>query len=132
MLLLLNLPLVGLWVKVLTIPRPQLYAGILVFATLGAYTLNNNVVDLILLYLIGVIGFGMRVLGVPVAPCVIGLILGPLAEAQFRRALSISQGDWTVFFTDPLSAIFLLIALLAVLGPIAWRWRARRREVSPA
>ncbi len=132
MLLLLNLPLVGLWVKVLTIPRPQLYAGILVFATLGAYTLNNNVVDLILLYLIGVIGFGMRVLGVPVAPCVIGLILGPLAEAQFRRALSISQGDWTMFFTDPLSAIFLLIALLAVLGPIAWRWRARRREVSPA
>ena len=77
MLLLLNLPLVGLWVKVLSIPRPQLYAGILVFATLGAYTLNNNIVDLILLYLIGVIGFGMRVLGVPVAPCVIGLILGP-------------------------------------------------------
>ena len=107
MLLLLNLPLVGLWVKVLSIPRPQLYAGILVFATLGTYTLNNNVVDLILLYLIGVIGFGMRVLGVPVAPCVIGLILGPLAEAQFRRALSISQGDWTVFFTDPLSAAFL-------------------------
>ena len=104
MLLLLNLPLVGLWVRVLSIPRPQLYAGILVFATLGAYTLNNNVVDLILLYLIGVVGFGMRVLGVPVAPAVIGLILGPLAEAQFRRALSISQGDWTVFFTDPLSS----------------------------
>ena len=106
MLLLLNLPLVGLWVRVLSIPRPQLYAGILVFATLGAYTLNNNIVDLILLYLIGVIGFGMRVLGVPIAPCVIGLILGPLAEAQFRRALSISQGDWTVFFTDPLSLTF--------------------------
>ena len=76
MLLLLNLPLVGLWVRVLSIPRPQLYAGILVFATLGAYTLNNNIVDLILFYLIGVIGFGMRVLGVPIAPCVIGLILG--------------------------------------------------------
>ena len=95
------------------------------FATLGAYTLNNNVVDLILLYLIGVIGFGMRVLGVPVAPCVIGLILGPLAEAQFRRALSISQGDWTVFFTDPLSAAFLIIAALALLGPFVWRWWAR-------
>jgi putative tricarboxylic transport membrane protein len=132
LLLLLNLPLIGLWVRVLSIPRPQLYAGILVFATLGAYTLNNNVVDLILLYLIGVLGFGMRVLGVPIAPCVIGLILGPLAEAQFRRALSISQGDGTVFFTDPLSATLLLIAALAVLGPFAWRWWGQRRRVRAA
>jgi putative tricarboxylic transport membrane protein len=132
MLLLLNLPLVGLWVRVLSIPRPQLYAGILVFATLGAYTLNNNVVDLILLYLIGVVGFGMRVLGVPVAPAVIGLILGPLAEAQFRRALSISQGDWTVFFTDPLSLALLIVAALALLGPFLWRRFGRRREVRAA
>ena len=131
MLLLLNLPLVGLWVRVLSIPRPQLYAGILVFATLGTYTLNNNVVDLILLYLIGMIGFGMRVLGVPIAPCVIGLILGPLAEAQFRRALSISQGDWTVFFTDPLSATLLVISLLALVGPFGWRLM-QRRQVTPA
>jgi putative tricarboxylic transport membrane protein len=129
MLLLLNLPLIGLWVRVLSIPRPQLYAGILVFATLGAYTLNNNVVDLILLYLIGVVGFGMRVLGVPVAPAVIGLILGPLAEAQFRRALSISRGDWTVFFTDPLSLALLIIAALALVGPFLWRWRGRHRDV---
>jgi putative tricarboxylic transport membrane protein len=132
MLLLLNLPLIGLWVRVLSIPRPQLYAGILVFATLGAYTLNNNVIDLILLYLIGVVGFGMRVLDVPVAPAVIGLILGPLAEAQFRRALSISQGDWTVFFTDPLSLALLIIAALALLGPFLWRWRGRRRQVRAA
>jgi putative tricarboxylic transport membrane protein len=132
MLLLLNLPLVGLWVKVLSIPRPQLYAGILVFATLGAYTLNNNIVDLIILYLIGVVGFGMRVLGVPVAPCVIGLILGPLAEAQFRRALSISQGDLSVFVTDPLSLAFLIIAVLALAGPFAWRWWNRRRQLSHA
>ena len=128
MLLLLNLPLVGLWVRVLSIPRPQLYAGILVFATLGAYTLNNNIVDLILLYLIGVIGFGMRVLGVPVAPCVIGLILGPLAEAQFRRALSISQGDWTVFFTDPLSLTFLIIA---ALGFVCADQTTRERSFAP-
>ena len=104
MLLLLNLPLVGIWVKLLRIPRPWLYAGILVFATLGAYTLNNNVVDLVILWIIGLLGFGMRVLDVPVAPCVVGLILGPLAEQQFRRALAISQGDPTVFFTHPISA----------------------------
>ncbi|MGH6898670.1 MAG: tripartite tricarboxylate transporter permease [Geminicoccaceae bacterium] len=127
MLLVLNLPLVGLWVRLLTIPRPLLYAGILVFATLGAYTLNHNIVDLILLYVIGVLGFGMRVLGVPVAPAVIGLILGPLAEQQFRRALAISQGDWSVFFTDLLSLALLIIAALALLGPLVWRWWGRRQ-----
>jgi putative tricarboxylic transport membrane protein len=72
------------------------------------------------------------VLGVPIAPCVIGLILGPLAEAQFRRALSISRGDWTVFFTDPLCAAFLIIAALALLGPLVWHWWGRRRPVRDA
>ena len=92
-------------------PRPWLYGGILVFATLGAYTLNNNVVDLVILWIIGLLGFGMRVLDVPVAPCVVGLILGPLAEQQFRRALAISQGDPMVFFTHPLSLGLLVTAL---------------------
>jgi putative tricarboxylic transport membrane protein len=71
------------------------------------------------------------VLDVPIAPCVIGLILGPLAEAQFRRALSISRGDWTVFFTDPLSAALLAIAALAVFGPLLWRLWQRHRQVRP-
>jgi putative tricarboxylic transport membrane protein len=132
LLLLLNLPLVGLWVKLLVIPRPWLYGGILVFATLGAYTLNNNVVDLIILWIIGLLGFGMRVLDVPVAPCVVGLILGPLAEQQFRRALAISQGDPLVFFTHPLSAGLLAVAVLLVLGPILLRWRRRRSEAKTA
>jgi putative tricarboxylic transport membrane protein len=120
--------MVGLWVKLLVIPRPWLYAGILVFATLGAYTLNNNVVDLIILWIIGLLGFGMRVLDVPVAPCVVGLILGPLAEQQFRRALAISQGDPMVFFTHPISASLLLIAVLLVLGPMLLRWRNRQKD----
>jgi putative tricarboxylic transport membrane protein len=122
-LLVLNLPLIGIWVKVLSIPRPMLYAGILVFATLGAYTMNGSVVDLVLLWLIGLIGFGMRVLDVPIAPCVVGLILGPLAEQQFRRALAISQGDVSVFFTHPLSVSLLVIASLLVIGPIVLRSR---------
>ncbi len=74
----LNLPLAGVWVKLLNIPRPWLYSGILLFATMGAYTLNNNIVDVAILWIIGVIGFGMRVLDVPVAPCIVGLILGRL------------------------------------------------------
>ena len=125
LLLLLNLPLVGLWVKLLLIPRPWLYAGILVFSSLGAYTLNNNVVDLVLLWVIGLVGFGMRVLNVPVAPCVVGLILGPLAEQQFRRALAISQGDASVFITQPISGALLAIAVLLVVGPMVMRHRQR-------
>jgi putative tricarboxylic transport membrane protein len=127
MLLLLNLPMAGVWVQLLRIPRPWLYAGILVFSTLGAYTLNNNVVDLVILWTVGLLGFGMRVLDVPVAPCVVGLILGPLAEQQFRRALAISQGDPTVFFTHPISAGLLITAVVLVLGPILLRWRKRQK-----
>ena len=128
LLLILNLPMAGVWVKLLAIPRPWLYAGILVFATMGAYTLNNNVVDLVILWVIGILGFGMRVLDVPVAPCVVGLILGPLAEQQFRRALSISQGDASVFFTHPISLALLVIAALLVITPILMRRRQRRAE----
>ena len=132
LLLLLNLPLVGMWVKLLVIPRPWLYGGILVFSTLGAYTLNNNVVDLVILWVIGLAGFGMRVLNVPVAPCVVGLILGPLAEQQFRRALAISQGDATVFLTHPISAALLVIAVLLVVGPMLLRRRQRTADRAAA
>jgi putative tricarboxylic transport membrane protein len=128
MLLLLNLPMAGVWVQLLRIPRPWLYAGILVFSTLGAYTLNNNVVDLVILWTVGLLGFGMRVLDVPVAPCVVGLILGPLAEQQFRRALAISQGDPTVFFFHPISAGLLVTAVVLVLGPMLLRWFRPRTE----
>jgi len=124
-LLILNLPLIGIWVKVLQIPRDLLYAGILVFATLGAYSLHQSWVDLLTLYVFGLLGFAMRRWGIPVAPAVIGLILGPLAETQFRRALSISQGDASVFFTQPISATFLAITALLIVAP--WAVRKLRR-----
>lgn len=127
MLLVLNLPLVGLWVRLLTIPRPLLYAGIMVFATLGTYSLNHSVVDLATLYLIGLVGFLMRRFDFPVAPAVIGLILGPLAEQQLRRALAISQGDYTIFVTRPISAALLAVAAVALLGPLVARLIIRRR-----
>ncbi len=126
LLLILNLPLIGLWVKVLTIPKPLLYGGILVFATLGAYSLHQSVVDLATLFVFGLLGFLMRRWGFPVAPAVIGLILGPLAETQFRRALAISQGDATVFFTQPISAT--LLALTAALIIVPWVVRVLRRR----
>ena len=94
LLLVLNLPLIGLvGARCWRFRKPLLYAGILVFATLGAFSLHQSVVDLVTLYVFGLLGFMMRRWGFPVAPAVIGLILGPLAETQFRRALAISQGD---------------------------------------
>jgi putative tricarboxylic transport membrane protein len=125
LLLILNLPLVGIWVKVLQIPRPMLYGGILVFATLGAYSLHQSWIDLVTLYVFGLLGFAMRRFDIPVAPAVIGLILGPLAETQFRRALSISQGDPVVFLTQPISASFLAVTALLLVVP--WVVRRMRR-----
>jgi putative tricarboxylic transport membrane protein len=125
-LLLLNLPMAGLWVKLLLVPKPWLYGGILAFATLGAYSLNNNIVDLVLLWIIGIGGFGMRLLNVPVAPCIVGLILGPMAEQHFRRALAISQGDLSVFYnpmTHPLAVSLLVIAIAFLVTPMLLRLR---------
>jgi len=117
MLLVLNLPLAGLWVRLLAIPQPLLYGGILVFSTLGVYSLSNSVFDLVLLFLVGIVGFLMRRYDFPVAPAIIGLILGPMAEAQFRRALTISQGDPSVFVTHPLSLTLLVVAALVLIVP---------------
>jgi putative tricarboxylic transport membrane protein len=129
MLLVLNLPLVGLWVRVLRIPAPLLQGGILVFATLGAWSLRQSWFDLLLLMLIGLLGLAMRRFGFPAAPVIVGMILGPMAEKQLRNALSISQGDWSVFLTRPLCLALLVIVLGVVLLP-RWHRRARRGSVS--
>jgi putative tricarboxylic transport membrane protein len=125
MLLVLNLPLAGLWVRLLRIPQPLLYGGILVFSTLGVYSLNNSTFDLVLLFIVGLIGFLMRRYDFPIAPAVIGLILGPMAEAQFRRALTISQGDPSVFVTHPISLALLIIAALVLVLPPVLRMMRR-------
>jgi putative tricarboxylic transport membrane protein len=98
-----------------------------VFATLGAYSLHQSWVDLLTLYVFGLLGFAMRRWDIPVGPAVIGLILGPLAETQFRRALSISQGDASVFFTHPISATLLAITAVLIVAPFVVRhWKRRR------
>ncbi|GAA0964195.1 tripartite tricarboxylate transporter permease [Acrocarpospora macrocephala] len=118
MLLVLNLPLAPLWARVLRVPRPYLYAGIVLFAALGVYALNNSWVDLIVLYLLGLLGFAMRRFGLPVAPAVIGLILGPMAEIQLRRALAIGAGDVTTLVRSPVAVVLLVLAALALLTPL--------------
>ncbi|MGE0061277.1 MAG: tripartite tricarboxylate transporter permease [Xanthobacteraceae bacterium] len=125
MLLVLNLPLVGLWVRLLAIPQPWLYAGILVFATMGTIAAKPSVVELSMLAGFGVLGFLMRRFDYPVAPVVVGLILGPVAEAQLRRALQISLGDPMVLLQSPISATLLGIAALALVLPFALRGLSR-------
>src|SRR5678816_3376679 len=127
MLLVLNLPLVGLWVRLLAIPQPWLYAGILVFATMGTIAAKPSVVELSMLAAFGVMGFLMRRFDFPIAPVVIGLILGPIAEAQLRRALSISLGDPLALVQSPISATLLAIALNALILPFALKGMARFR-----
>jgi putative tricarboxylic transport membrane protein len=121
MLLVLNLPLAGLWVRLLRIPRPYLYAGILLFASLGCFAVNADPLDLVLLLVLGGLGLLMRRYGWPVAPAVIGLILGPIAETNLRRALAISGGDLGVLVETWFSRIVLLLAVLALVGPIVLR-----------
>jgi putative tricarboxylic transport membrane protein len=119
MLLLLNLPLVRLWVKVLEIPREALTAGILVFATLGVYSVSGSVTEVLVMYVIGVLGFFMRRFDFPVAPVILGVILGPLMEAQFRRTLLVSDGDFGAFLERPFAVVLLVLAVLALVVPVA-------------
>jgi putative tricarboxylic transport membrane protein len=126
MLLVLNLPLVGLWVKLLKIPRAPLYAGILVFATVGVYGMRQSAFDLYLMLAIGLLGVVMRRYDFPVAPVIVGLILGPLAEAQLRNAIAIGQGSAWILVERPMSLALLLVVAAVLVLPrvLAWRRRA--------
>ena len=123
MLLILNLPLVGLWVRLLKIPKAPLYAGILIFATVGVYGMRQSAFDLVLLYAIGLLGVVMRRFDFPTAPVVVGMILGPLAEAQMRNALSIGEGKWGIFLERPGSVVLLVVIVLVLLLPRLMRLR---------
>ena len=123
MLLVLNLPLARLWARVMLVPRPLLFGGILVLASLGTYTLNTSLLDLALLYAVGAVGCVMRAYDVPLVPAVLGLVLGPLAELQCRRALAISEDDPSVFFTRPASAVLLAMAVAALVAPVLLKRR---------
>ena len=125
MLLVLNLPLVGLWVKLLQIPRPQLYAGILVFAMIGIWGVARSWMDLLIMAIVGLMGYVMRVYDFPIAPVLIGLILGPMAENYLRTALAAGQGNPIVLVSTPVSATVMVLAVLFLaLPPLLRRLRA--------
>ncbi|WP_338416342.1 tripartite tricarboxylate transporter permease [uncultured Sphaerotilus sp.] len=125
MLLILNLPLVGLWVKLLKIPKSYLYAGILIFATVGVYGMRQSSFDLLLMVAIGLLGVVMRRFSFPTAPVIVGMILGPLAEAQMRNALSIGEGQWGVFLERPMSATLLVVVLMVLVLPRLMKLRKK-------
>ncbi|MBB6629598.1 tripartite tricarboxylate transporter permease [Nocardioides sp. KIGAM211] len=130
LLLVLNLPLAPLWARLLRIPRPYLYAGILFFASLGAYAANQEAFDLFLLLVFGLIGLAMRRFAVPVLPLILGVILGPLMESKLREALAISDGSPSGLVNEPLAVVVYLIIALLLLAPLVTR-RLRPRTPAP-
>ncbi|HEX6150885.1 tripartite tricarboxylate transporter permease [Nocardioides sp.] len=118
LLLVINLPLAPVWAKLLRIPRPQLYAGILFFASLGAYSVNSDPFDLALLLFFGGVGFAIRRFGIPVLPLILGVILGPLMELKLREALDLSNGDISGLFSEALAIAVYVLIVLALVGPV--------------
>ena len=114
--LILNLPLVGLWAKVLKIRYQYLCVGTLIFCVVGAYSLKGAVFDVGVMLLFGVVGYLLRKLNMPLAPAVLALILGPFMEKSLRTSLEISGGDFTIFVTRPISLTLLVVAILVVVG----------------
>jgi putative tricarboxylic transport membrane protein len=131
MLLVLNLPLVGIWARMLTIPAYGIYAGVLVFATLGTFAAGGTITDLLLLYGLGLIGLLMRLADIPVVPAMVAMILGPLLEQQLRRALTISEGDPSILVSGPITIFLWIVVALTVLLPLALAI-LRRRRPTPA
>jgi putative tricarboxylic transport membrane protein len=129
MLVLLNLPLIGLWVRLLTIPYTILFPAILVFCSIGVFSVNSNVFDLYTVAFFGFIGYVLVKLGCEPAPLLLGFVLGPMIEENLRRAMTISRGDWTVFFTRPLSATLLVISVLVLAVVFLPSVRKKREEV---
>ena len=129
-LLILNLPLVGWWAKLLKIPYNILVVFILVFCIIGGYSLNNSMFDVGMMIFCGLLGYGFKKLEFPLAPAILTLILGPLMERSLRESLSLSQGDYSIFVTRPISLFFLIVTAI-ILTTSAWQaWPAAVREES--
>ncbi|CAN1531859.1 Protein of unknown function DUF112, transmembrane [Caulobacteraceae bacterium] len=118
LLLILNVPLIGLWTKLLEVPQVLLSTAVLVFAAIGAYSIKGSVSDILIVFILGVLAFTLRFFKFPIAPVLLGVVLGPMIEQEFRRALSISGGDYSIFVTRPMTLVLLFLSLLLVFVPL--------------
>ena len=128
MLVVLNLPLIGIWIKLLTVPYRWLYPSIVLFCAIGVFSTNNTTFDVWMVGLFGVIGYIFIKLGTEPAPLLLGFILGPMMEEYLRRALLLSRGDWSVFVTRPLSGSLLLAAVAMLVVVMLPSIKAKREE----
>jgi putative tricarboxylic transport membrane protein len=126
-LLILNLPLIGIWIKVLRIPYGMLFGIIMAFMVVGSYSVSNSVFDIMIMALFGMIGYLLRKLEFPLAPVVLTLILGPLMERSLRLSLDISQGDIGIFLESPIAVVLLSLTALILIAP-AFQFFRRKKE----
>jgi TctA family transporter len=128
MLVILNLPLIGIWVKMLKVPYRYLYPAILVFCCIGVYSVNNNTFDVFITALFGAVGYVFARCGMEPAPLLLGFVLGPMMEENLRRALLLSRGDFSTLVTRPLSLSLLVATVLMVLVVALPAVRKQREE----
>lgn len=129
MLLILNLPLIGLWVKILKVPYHFLFSLILLFCIIGSYVTGNNPYDVLIMVVFGVIGYAMKKFDYEASPLVLALVLGPMLENAFRRSLVISDGDFGIFFKRPIAASFLIIGLLILFSPLFFKKKRLKEDL---
>jgi len=127
MLLILNLPLIGLWVQVLRVPYPILFPLILLFCLIGVYSLNYSLIEITLMIGFGVFGYLARKFQFEMAPLVLAIVIGPMMENNLRLSLVISQGDPMIFLTHPISAVFIAITVILLISPLV-PWVGKRRQ----
>jgi putative tricarboxylic transport membrane protein len=125
-LLILNLPLVGIWIKILQLPTSWLYTGIIVICTASVYSVSRSSFDLLILFFFGFIGFCFKKLNFSPTPLIIGIIIGPLAEQSLRQAMIISMGDWSTFVTRPISASIIFLSVVLFILPLIWKIKKRK------
>jgi putative tricarboxylic transport membrane protein len=130
MLLILNLPLIGLWVQVLKVPYRILFPLILLFCLIGVYSVSNSIFDIYVMVGFGAVGYLMKKFEYEGAPLVLAFVLGPLLENNLRKSLILSQGDFAIFVTRPLSAACLALAILLLVSPLLPALAQRRRAVA--
>jgi putative tricarboxylic transport membrane protein len=118
MLLVLNLPLIGMWVSVLRIPYVFLYPIILLLCVIGVYSLNANVVEIFIMLIFGVLGLLMRRAGFEAVPFLLALVLGPIMEKSLRQSLLISHGSFAIFFTRPVAAVLMCVGIISLISPL--------------